>query len=188
MLTDTPPRKANHRERFLESDGIKTLDLPHDGSLLAIAQSIEVAMKCGTTVDVRRACAEFVKVSSDFYKVPACGIRVLAARPLRVLRTLGNRTVRRLQSLLDADPGMDEDCGAEGDHVLWDIPQHPVPRVLPPSGLSEVRVPRFMAHSRILRASRCALPPCAGDAAKKTILGTSIGWSMADRLAANESG
>jgi hypothetical protein len=82
MLTDTSPRKANYREGFLESDRIKTLDLPQNGSLLAIARSIELAVKVGSSADVRRACAEFVAVSSDFYKVPTCGIRVLAARPL----------------------------------------------------------------------------------------------------------
>src|SRR5437870_5804356 len=42
MLTDAPPRKAN-RAGFLESERIKTLDLPQDGRLLAIAQSIESA-------------------------------------------------------------------------------------------------------------------------------------------------
>jgi hypothetical protein len=41
-------------------------------------------MKGGTRTDVRRACAEFVTVCSEFYKVPACGVRVLAARPLIV--------------------------------------------------------------------------------------------------------
>jgi len=41
-------------------------------------------MKGGTTAAVRRACAEFVTVTSTFYQVPTCGIRVLAARPLRV--------------------------------------------------------------------------------------------------------
>jgi hypothetical protein len=84
MLTDAPPRKAYHREGFLESDRIKTLDLPHNVSLLALSRSIESAMNGGTTADVRCACVEFVTVSSDFYKVPPCGIRVLAARPLRV--------------------------------------------------------------------------------------------------------
>jgi hypothetical protein len=47
MLTDSPPRKANYREGFHESDRIKTLDLPQDGSLLAISRSIEAAMKGG---------------------------------------------------------------------------------------------------------------------------------------------
>jgi hypothetical protein len=41
-------------------------------------------MKAGETADVRRACAEFLEASTPFYGVPACGIRVLAAGPLRV--------------------------------------------------------------------------------------------------------
>ena len=40
-------------------------------------------MKAGKTVDVRRACAEFLAETSRFYQTPSCGIRVLAARPLR---------------------------------------------------------------------------------------------------------
>ena len=40
MLTDVTPRKAN-RARFLESERIRTLDLPRDGCLLAIAKSLE---------------------------------------------------------------------------------------------------------------------------------------------------
>jgi hypothetical protein len=83
MLTDAPPRKAN-RAGFLESDRIKTLDLPQSGQLAAISKRLELAMKAGTSADVRRACAEFLDASSEFYEVPACGIRVLAARPLRV--------------------------------------------------------------------------------------------------------
>jgi hypothetical protein len=47
MLTDSPPRKVNHREGFHESDRRKTLDLPQDGSRLAISPSIEAAMKAG---------------------------------------------------------------------------------------------------------------------------------------------
>ena len=83
MLTDAPPRKAN-RAGFLESDRIRTLDLPHNGRLTAIAKSIESAMKAGTSAEVRRLCAEFLDAPSGFYRVPVCGIRVLSARPLRV--------------------------------------------------------------------------------------------------------
>jgi hypothetical protein len=83
MLTDAPPRKA-HVASFLESDQIRTLDLPHDGSLLTITKSIESAVRTGRSTDVRRTCAEFLDAASEFYKVPTCGIRVLAARPLRV--------------------------------------------------------------------------------------------------------
>ena len=83
MLTDAPPRKAN-RSGFLESDRIRTLDLPQNGRLPAIAKSIESAMKSDKSADVRRACGEFLFIASEFYEVPACGVRVLAARPLRV--------------------------------------------------------------------------------------------------------
>ena len=42
------------------------------------------AIRRGRSTDVRRTCAEFLDATSEFYKVPACGFRVLAARPLRV--------------------------------------------------------------------------------------------------------
>jgi len=83
MVTDAPSRKAN-RAAFLESDRIRTLDLPQDGRLLTIAQSIESAMKAGKSPDVYRACAEFLAATSAFYRVPTSTVRVLAARPLRV--------------------------------------------------------------------------------------------------------
>jgi hypothetical protein len=83
MITDAPPRNSN-RAGFLESDRIRTLDLPQNGRLPAIAKSIESAMKTGKTADVRRACAEFLAAASEFYLTPSCGVRVLAARPLRI--------------------------------------------------------------------------------------------------------
>ena len=83
MLTDAPPRKAG-RAGFLESDRIKTLDLPHDGRLPSITGFIELAMKAGQSAAVWRATTDFLKVASKFYNVPDCGIRVLSARPLRV--------------------------------------------------------------------------------------------------------
>lgn len=83
MLTDSPPRKAN-LSAFTENDRITTLDLPQDKSLAMISKSIESAMKSGAGTDVRRACTEFLHAASNFYKVPDCGIRVPAARPVRV--------------------------------------------------------------------------------------------------------
>lgn len=83
MITDAAPRKAN-RAAFLESDRVKTLKLPGDGSLPAVAEAIERTMKTGQSADVRRACAEFLRAAAEFYRVPACEVRVLAARPLRV--------------------------------------------------------------------------------------------------------
>ena len=82
MLTDAPPRK--NRAAFLESDRIVHLDLPQDGSLIEIAGSIESAMKADMGIAVRNACAGFLTAASSFYKVKNCGVKVLAARPLRV--------------------------------------------------------------------------------------------------------
>jgi len=83
MLTDSPSRKTN-RSAFAESDRMKTLDLPLDRALLPTTKSLEWAMKAEMTLDVGRACGDFWHAASKFYKVPECGIRVLAARPLRV--------------------------------------------------------------------------------------------------------
>jgi hypothetical protein len=81
MLTDAPPRK--NRTGFLESDRIKTLDLPRNGPLTEIAQRLESAMKSDNIRDVRSACADFLATASSFYEVSKCGVRVLAARPVR---------------------------------------------------------------------------------------------------------
>jgi hypothetical protein len=83
MITDNPSHKAKPAG-FFESDRIRTLDLPQDGRVLMITRSIESAMMSGRSKDVRTACAEFMDTASTSYRVPACGIRVLAARPLQV--------------------------------------------------------------------------------------------------------
>jgi hypothetical protein len=82
MLTDAPPRK--NRAEFLESDRVKSLDVPQNGTLLEIAKRLDSAMKSDTIANVRSACAEFLATASGFYRVPTCGVRVLAARSLRV--------------------------------------------------------------------------------------------------------
>jgi hypothetical protein len=81
MLTDAPPRK--NRAGFLKSDQITTLDLPGNGEFIEISRRLESAMKSDAIREVRSACAEFLATASDFYKVPTCPVRVLAARPLR---------------------------------------------------------------------------------------------------------
>jgi hypothetical protein len=83
MHTDGPPRKSNLAE-FQESDRITALELPQDECLPRIARAIESAMKSEQTANVRRVCSEFLNVASQFYRVPDCSIRVLAARPLQV--------------------------------------------------------------------------------------------------------
>ena len=82
MLTDLPPR--HHRARFLESDGIPTLALPENTRLREISNRIQLAIKGESSNDLRNACTDFVRACSEFYDVPTCGVRVLAARPLRV--------------------------------------------------------------------------------------------------------
>ncbi len=81
MLTDSPPRDAS-RSSFLESDRIRTLDLPEHGRLPLMAKSLEAAMQTGKAANVRIPCSEFLSEASNFYRVSPCGIRVLAARPL----------------------------------------------------------------------------------------------------------
>ncbi len=83
MLTEAPPRNSN-LAGFRESDQINTLDLPDDSRLAALANAIESAMKADQIAGVRSACAGFLQTASQFYSVPECGVRVLAARPLRV--------------------------------------------------------------------------------------------------------
>lgn len=84
MLTDRPPRNAANLEAFLRSDQLRVLAVPQDGRLHTLAKSLDSAMMGGTNTVVRHACAQFLTVASDFYKTQAPGIRVLAARPLRV--------------------------------------------------------------------------------------------------------
>jgi hypothetical protein len=84
MLTDRLPRKATSQAKFAESDRLRTLEIPLDNRLQASAKSIELAMQNSRAASVRQACAEFLSLSSGFYRVRQPGIRVLAARPLRV--------------------------------------------------------------------------------------------------------
>jgi hypothetical protein len=96
MLTAAPPRKAG-LAAFKESDRIRTLHLPENGSLVTQTKSIDAAMKGGRGADIRRFCDEFLNTASDFYVVPRCAIRVLAARQFAHLRKLDPRTLRRLR-------------------------------------------------------------------------------------------
>lgn len=86
MFTDAPPRDSSRAE-FLRSDSIKTLDVPPNSALTDLGRRLESAMKADNIREVRQACAEFLARASDFYRVPPCGIRVLAARPLRIRET-----------------------------------------------------------------------------------------------------
>ncbi len=98
MLTDAPPRNAN-RDRFLESDRIRTLDLPQDGRLLPFAKSIELAVADGTTAAVRRACADFVDLDEIEKELKKAGTAIDKAKTA----TANYRT--RLAGLCDVANG-----------------------------------------------------------------------------------
>src|SRR5215472_15893168 len=83
MLTDAPPRKAN-RASFLEIDRLISLSVPQGEQLVNTTKLIEQAMQSQNLSVVRSLCLESLRLCSTFYQVPQCGIRVLAARPLRV--------------------------------------------------------------------------------------------------------
>src|SRR5438046_10723827 len=89
MLTDRPPRNAALLAGFLESDRLRTLEVPRDDRLLTLRNSIDSALSDGTSAAVRRACAEFLSVASDFYGVPKPGVRVLAAARSESGRAVG---------------------------------------------------------------------------------------------------
>jgi hypothetical protein len=179
MLTDAPHRKTN-RAQFLESDRIKTLNLPPKGDLQEIAQRLESAMKSDNIRDVRSTCTEFLASASNFYEVPKCGVRVLAARPLRTrehgtFELFGDYSP---DSMLI--PGLDADGGSQRGHIIRHFPEYPVPRVLSSSRFQEVWLCGLVAHSRVLRESGCPLPSCEGNAVKEAILGSCGGWALAN--------
>jgi len=98
-----------------------------------------------------------------------------------------DRTLRGLQSRNHVDPAMNADGGAKGTHVLRNIPQHAMSRILSSPRLSEIRVQGFVAHTRVLRAGGCAVPPCAGNADQNTVLAARGRRALAHRLATHES-
>jgi len=63
---------------------MQTLPLPVNNELQTVAGAIQTAMKADEITEVRLACTQFLRIAADFYAVPRCTVRVLAARPLRV--------------------------------------------------------------------------------------------------------
>jgi len=84
MLTDVPPRRGGELAQFGESDRMVTLTLPEKSALEPLAHFIELAMKNNDKAQVHAGCMELLESLSQFYEVPVCPIRVLAARPLHV--------------------------------------------------------------------------------------------------------
>ncbi|MGA2983191.1 MAG: hypothetical protein ABSG32_05220 [Terriglobia bacterium] len=84
MLTERVPRNTAVRAEFLKSDLLTTLSVPPDDRLREQAKSISAALAEGVAATLHLRCAGFLSVAADFYGVESPGIRVLAARPLRV--------------------------------------------------------------------------------------------------------
>jgi hypothetical protein len=84
MVTDRTPRRPNLRGEFEASDRLTVLEVPADDRLSVLARNINSVMLAGTRADVHQACAEFLSMASDFYRVSRPEVRALAARPLRV--------------------------------------------------------------------------------------------------------
>jgi hypothetical protein len=86
------------------------------------------------------SCRDFLEFASNFYQVPHCGIRVLAAAPASSARKLGQRTVRRLPSGDHANPGLDANSCKERGDLIRNFCKHTVPRVLPSPRLSTIPI------------------------------------------------
>lgn len=84
MLTERAPRNAALRAEFQRSDLLASLPLPPDNRFHELAKSITSALEAETTAGIQPVCAEFLRVAAGFYGVEKPGIRVLAARPIRV--------------------------------------------------------------------------------------------------------
>jgi hypothetical protein len=84
MLTERSPRKAALSAEFRRSDLLTSLPVPADERLREQAKFIAGALEEGSGARLHAGCAGFLRAAADFYGVEAPGIRVLAARPLRV--------------------------------------------------------------------------------------------------------
>jgi hypothetical protein len=84
MFTDAPPRRGGKLAQFGESDRTVTLTLPEKSALEPLAHFIELAMNNNDKAQAHAACMKLLESLSQFYEVPICPIRVLAARPLHV--------------------------------------------------------------------------------------------------------
>src|SRR5438132_4507656 len=186
MLTDATPRKAN-RAAFLESDRDQN---PRSAARRTIAGHCKIPRignegwsYCGCPPRLRRLfeCRIGVLQSPCLWHPRACSKAAPSPRELE------HRAFRGLHPRSHVDPGMEADGSAQGSHVVRYIPKHALPRVLPSSRFSEVRVPRLMAHAGILWAGCRVIPPCARNTAERALLGARDRRSLANRLATDES-
>lgn len=89
-------------------------------------------MKSEKAADVRTHCADFLAQAAAFYGVPACPVRVLAARPLTVREywtseLFGDYHIEKMFIRLWMTTAIRKDVTSFGTFL------NTLPRVLPPS-------------------------------------------------------
>src|SRR5215469_3742839 len=173
MLTASP----KNRSGFLESDRIKSLDLPRDGHLPEIAQRLESGMKSDKIRDVGSACIEFLATASDFYGVPTCGVRVLAARPLRTrergtFELFGDYTPDSMLIRVWMRTAVRKEVTSFDTFVCT---LHSVT-----ISISRSLDSRTRRIAGLLRKDGCAVRLCAGDTPEEIVLGSDSTWTLAD--------
>jgi len=85
MITDPVPKRGSKRKEYERSDAMKSLAIPGDDRLRALA--IESALSSESSAAVRASCRVFLAEAARFYEVPPPKVRVLAARPLKSYET-----------------------------------------------------------------------------------------------------
>src|SRR5262245_4484974 len=104
------------------------------------------------------------------WRSPARGAGTVVAAPTRLRKRLEYRAVGRLRPGKERYACLDADCRSKAGHLVRDVPEYSVPRVLPPTGLPAFRLRGFPSHTRLLRARSAPLPPCAWHAPKTPLL------------------
>ena len=85
MITDPVPRGAKKNE-YERSDALLRMPLPPAEELQAYTRQMAELLADGKTGPVREAAGKLLGLLSQFYEVPAPGVRVLGVRPHRVTR------------------------------------------------------------------------------------------------------
>ena len=141
----------------------------------------------GKTALVGKRCDELLAELSEFYGVPDCGIRVLAARPLRVRERwtselFGDYSPDTMLIRMWMRTAVRKEVTSFGTFLstlCHEFCHH--------LDFAKVPLPGFLAHAGVLRTGRRPLPWRAGDSAETSVLDARVGRAMAHRLAANQS-
>jgi hypothetical protein len=85
MVTDPAPRQPSRRVAFDRSDALRTLELPPEEPLRALAAAIERELLADARAPLERVCAELAARVAGFHSVAAPPVKVLGVRPHRTV-------------------------------------------------------------------------------------------------------